>query len=164
MRFCAQDARWGYALQILYGYVTFLLNNVLSSLNFVGTVVTLTLSRGANYGYDQRCEVFGTEGLASVKNQPENFSEHADAVGVHRPKWQHSFPQRFEAAFANELNAFADTLLLGTEWPVTEQDCVAVQRVSDAALLSCESGDVVHLEDDKGCGDDIMGVESFASQ
>ena len=38
-------------------------------------MVTLTLSRGANYGYDQRCEVFGTSGLAAVTNQHENSSE-----------------------------------------------------------------------------------------
>ena len=116
---------------------------------FIGTVVTLTLSRGANYGYDQRCEVFGTQGLATVKNQHENSSELADDLGIHRPKWQHSFPQRFEAAFANELNAYADTLLLGTQWPVLEEDCVAVQKVCDAALDSCERGEVVHLTEEE---------------
>ena len=108
-------------------------------------MVTLTLSRGANYGYDQRCEVFGTLGLASVKNQHDNTSEIANETGIHRPKLQHSFPQRFERAFANELDAFADTLLLGTPWSVTEDDCVAVQKICDAALESCESGEVVHL-------------------
>ena len=109
-------------------------------------MVTLTLSRGTNYGYDQRCEVFGTEGLASVKNHTENFSELLNEDGVHKPKWQHSFPQQFEAAFANEINAYADTILSGTKWPVTEEDCVAVQRVCDAALESCESGEVVCLQ------------------
>ncbi|KAL9183277.1 hypothetical protein ACHAXT_005064 [Thalassiosira profunda] len=122
-----------------------------------GTVVTLTLSRGANYGYDQRCEVFGTDGLASVQNQPEHCGEVADAAGIHRPKWTHSFPQRFEAAFANELDAFADTLLRGTPWPVTEEDCVAVQRVCDAALESCEGGEVVRLGEG-AAEDDAMGL------
>ncbi|KAL7540831.1 hypothetical protein ACHAXR_010987 [Thalassiosira sp. AJA248-18] len=136
------------------------IDNATMVMQFVkGTVVTLTLSRGANYGYDQRCEVFGTQGLATVKNQPENSSQLADAVGIHQPKWQHSFPQRFEAAFANELNAFADSLLLGTEWPVMEEDCVAVQRICDAALKSCESGEVVHLDrDETDVGDDQIFV------
>ena len=113
-------------------------------------MVTLTLSRGANYGYDQRCEVFGTLGLASVKNQHDNTSEIANETGIHRPKLQHSFPQRFEHAFANELDAFADTLLLGTPWSVTEDDCVAVQTICDAALESCDSGEVVHLASREG--------------
>lgn len=111
-----------------------------------GTNVTLTLSRGANYGYDQRCEVFGTEGMTTVKNIAENASELANDAGLHRPKWQHSFPQRFEAAFAQEMDAFADTLIYGTPWPIKEKDCVAVQRVCDAALESCETSQVVHLE------------------
>jgi len=110
-----------------------------------GTNVTLTLSRGANYGYDQRCEVFGTEGMAAVNNIAENSSELANESGLHRPKWQHSFPQRFEAAFAQEMDAFADTLLCGTPWPIKETDCVEVQRVCDAALESCETSQVVHL-------------------
>jgi myo-inositol 2-dehydrogenase/D-chiro-inositol 1-dehydrogenase len=110
-----------------------------------GTVVTLTLSRGANYGYDQRCEIFGTEGMASVDNIAENSTVWSNVSGVHRPKWQHSFPQRFEAAFGYELDAFADTLLLGKPWSVSEEDCVAVQKVCDAALESCESGHAVNL-------------------
>jgi myo-inositol 2-dehydrogenase/D-chiro-inositol 1-dehydrogenase len=112
---------------------------------FVGTVVTLTLSRGANYGYDQRCEVFGTAGMASVINITETSTELSNSTGIHRPKWQHSFPERFEVAFGQELDAFADTLLLKKPWPVSESDCVAVQRVCDAALESCESGQVVNL-------------------
>ena len=110
-----------------------------------GAVVSLTLSRGANYGYDQRCEIFGTDGMASVKNIVENSTEVSNINGIHRPKWQHSFPERFEAAFGHELDAFADTLLLGKPWSVSEDDCVAVQRVCDAALESCESGQVVNL-------------------
>lgn len=112
-----------------------------------GTVVTLTLSRGANYGYDQRCEVFGTTGLVSITNTSETSTCLANSNGVHLPKLQHSFPQRFEVAFANEIDAFADTLLLGTSWPVSEEDCVAVQKVCDCALLSCESGEVVRVLD-----------------
>ena len=49
-----------------------------------------------------------------------------------------------------KLNAFADTLLLGTPWSVTEDDCVAVQTICDAALELCESGDVVHLASREG--------------
>ena len=39
-----------------------------SFLYFVGTVVTLFMSRSATYGYDQRCEIFGSKGLVSVNN------------------------------------------------------------------------------------------------
>jgi myo-inositol 2-dehydrogenase/D-chiro-inositol 1-dehydrogenase len=58
---------------------------------------------------------------------------------------KHSFPQRFNQAFASELDAFANTLLLDTPWPVTSDQCVLVQRVADAAKLSCDEDRVVQI-------------------
>lgn len=110
-----------------------------------GAVATVTLSRSACYGYDQRVEVFGTGGLASVGNLHEDASVVADGSGVRRPRLVRSFPERFEAAFWYETDAFADTALLGTAWPVSEDDCVAVQRVCDAAVESCITGNDICL-------------------
>ena len=133
-----------------------------------GAVATVTLSRSACYGCesprlcvcassssltriiekhadDQRVEVFGTGGLASVGNLHEDASSVADGGGVRRPRLVRSFPERFERAFGNEMDAFADTLLGGTAWPVSEDDCVAVQRVCDAAVESCILGKDVCL-------------------
>jgi len=114
-----------------------------------GTVVTLTLSRGATYGYDQRIEIFGTKGLASLSNPHSTTTQLSNLNGIHLSKLQYSFPQRFELAFSNELDTFADVLLSAddevVEWPVKEEDCIAVQRICDAALVSCESGEVVRL-------------------
>mmetsp|Transcript_19362 Transcript_19362/g.27224 ORF Transcript_19362/g.27224 Transcript_19362/m.27224 type:complete len:163 (+) Transcript_19362:895-1383(+) len=111
-----------------------------------GTVVTLTMSRSACYGYDQRCEIFGSEGLATVGNEFSNSSLLADSQGVHQSKLKHSFPQRFNQAFSSELDAFADTILLGTDWPVSPEDCIAVQKVADAAKESNKLNQVVHIE------------------
>ena len=116
--------------------------------------MTLTLSRGATYGYDQRLEIFGTNGLASLSNPHSNTTQLSNSSGIHLSKLQYSFPQRFELAFSNELDLFADVLLADdndkedgsvVEWPVKEEDCIAVQRICDAALVSCESGEVVRL-------------------
>ena len=119
--------------------------------------MTLTLSRGATYGYDQRLEIFGTNGLASLTNPHSTTTQLSNSNGIHLSKLQYSFPQRFELAFSNELDLFADVLLSAddndkedgssevVEWPVKEEDCIAVQRICDAALVSCESGEVVRL-------------------
>ena len=116
--------------------------------------MTLTLSRGATYGYDQRLEIFGTKGLASLTNPHSTTTQLSNSNGIHLSKLQYSFPQRFELAFSNELDLFADVLLSDdkdkedgsvVEWPVKEEDCIAVQRICDAALVSCESGEVVRL-------------------
>ena len=110
-----------------------------------GTVVTLFLSRSATYGYDQRCEIFGTAGMVQVNNVPAHTAVVSDHTGIHRAPWQYSFPQRFREAFGAELDSFADTLLEDKEWPVTAQQCIHVQCCADAARESCETGKVVTL-------------------
>lgn len=111
----------------------------------LGTIVTLTMSRSAQYGYDQRIEVFGTEGLAAVGNQHSNSSLVANSHGFQQPKLKYSFPERFNQAFYSELDAFADTVLYDKEWPITREDCINVQKVADAAKKSSEENRVIHL-------------------
>ncbi len=103
------------------------------------------MSRSAQYGYDQRIEIFGTDGLASVGHQHSNSSIIATSGGFRQPKLKHSFPERFNQAFSSELEAFADSILLDKEWPITREDCINVQRVADAAKKSSEENRVVHL-------------------
>ena len=101
------------------------------------------MSRSATYGYDQRCEIFGDQGMVAVRNEHANTAVLSNAEGIHHSKLKHSFPQRFEQGFASELDAFADTLLLKQPWPVTANDCIRVQRVADAARLSCELDEAI---------------------
>lgn len=110
-----------------------------------GTIVTLTMSRSAQYGYDQRVEIFGTDGLASVGNQHSNSSTIASADGFIQPKLKHSFPQRFNQAFYTELEAFADTILFDKEWPVSREACINVQKVADAAKRSSVENRIICL-------------------
>jgi myo-inositol 2-dehydrogenase/D-chiro-inositol 1-dehydrogenase len=110
-----------------------------------GTTVNLFMSRSATYGYDQRCEIFGSAGLVSVGNESAHSAVLSNVDGVMKSKLKHSFPQRFNQAFASELDAFANTLLLDTPWPVTADQCVRVQRVADAAKLSCDEDRVVQI-------------------
>lgn len=108
-----------------------------------GTVVTLTMSRSASYGYDQRCEIFGDKGMVTVGNENANTSVLSDNSGVHFSRLKNSFPERFQQAFTAELDAFADTILLDSPWIVTKEDCVAVQKVADAAKKACEMNKIV---------------------
>lgn len=103
------------------------------------------LSRSSVYGYDQRCELFGTEGLVSIGNISEHSTTIHNKIGSHGALWQHSFPQRFEHAFANELDAFVDTVLLDKPWPVSRDQCLYVQSIVDAAQRSAKLGEVVRL-------------------
>ena len=69
---------------------------------------------------------------------------------------KHSFPERFNQGFASELDAFADTLLLKKPWPVTSDDCVRVQKVADAARVSCELDQVVEVSYDDETNDGVL--------
>lgn len=111
-----------------------------------GTVVTIFMSRSATYGYDQRAEFFGREGRIQVGNWHETSTVVSTEDGSLKSKYQHSFPQRFEQAFANEMDAFADLMRGETsEWPISQEDCMRVQGVADAAQESASTGAVVFL-------------------
>jgi myo-inositol 2-dehydrogenase / D-chiro-inositol 1-dehydrogenase len=108
--------------------------------------VTLFMSRSAVYGYDQRCEIFGSGGLVSVENVHQNTTVLSNATGIHNSRLQHSFPERFSESFAFELDVFADVLAGSLVWPITGTQCINVQRVADAARLSAETGTVVPVK------------------
>jgi len=110
-----------------------------------GTVVTLTMSRSACYGYDQRCEIFGSEGLANVNNEFAESSIISNVAGVHQSRLKHSFPERFEQAFGQELDTYADCINAGVEWPIAREDCIATQLVADACRKSANLQQVVKL-------------------
>jgi myo-inositol 2-dehydrogenase / D-chiro-inositol 1-dehydrogenase len=104
------------------------------------------MSRSAVYGYDQRCEIFGSDGLVSINNVHQNTTVISNRNGVHKARLQHSFPERFNEAFSLELGAFADVVLHKREWPITASQCINVHRVTDAARRSAEIGAVVQVE------------------
>lgn len=133
-------------------------DNATLLLNFRnGAVVTIFMSRSASYGYDQRCEIFGDGGLLKVENEHCHQSNLSNQGGVHLANLKYSFPQRFKQAYESELETFADTLLYDSAWPISAKDCIAVQRVSDAARLSCELNQVVMID-----SMDEIGVEEPA--
>merc|ERR1712070_1344203 len=105
-----------------------------------GVTVTINLSRGACYGYDNRIEVFGTKGRLEVSTPAESTLTKQDLGGTHTARLQHSFPQRFEQAFSAEVDAFASVVLDGSCWPVGEVDCIAAQRVAMTAQFSSKTG------------------------
>ena len=70
----------------------------------------------------------------------------SNSGGVHLANLKYSFSQRFEKAYAAELEAFADTILLDSAWPITKEDCITVQKVADAANLSCAYNEVIDLD------------------
>lgn len=107
---------------------------------------TLDISRGSSYGYDQRIEMFGTSGASvSVQNAPASPVLTCDDVGVHSTKHVHSFPQRFEDAFENDLDHFIQCIAGKSSPKVSAHDAELATIVAEAALQSANNNTVVNL-------------------
>jgi myo-inositol 2-dehydrogenase/D-chiro-inositol 1-dehydrogenase len=87
-----------------------------------GAIGTIDNSRGAIYGYDQRVEVFGSEGVVMVSNNKPDTAVVSDATGVHSALPLHFFMDRYIESYINEIRAFIACLRGQIPSPVTGMD------------------------------------------
>ncbi len=71
-----------------------------------GTIVVITNSRRATYGYDQRIEVHGASGCLSVGNPTMTETTLMSASGVSRPPLMDFFIERYASAYRAQIGAF----------------------------------------------------------
>mmetsp|Transcript_16838 Transcript_16838/g.30539 ORF Transcript_16838/g.30539 Transcript_16838/m.30539 type:complete len:184 (-) Transcript_16838:26-577(-) len=111
-----------------------------------GLNVSMELSRNSSYGYDQRIELFGSNGnMCAVENSHKVPILAGNAKGIQRPGLSHSFPDRFREAYLLELELFAD-IIEGKDRPrVSSHDAVMASRVAEAALQSAKHGVPIKL-------------------
>jgi myo-inositol 2-dehydrogenase / D-chiro-inositol 1-dehydrogenase len=87
-----------------------------------GAVGVIDNSRKAVYGYDQRVEVFGSEGVLMVNNETPDRHLYGDAAGMHAAKPLYFFLERYTQSFIDEMKQFVESVHLGTAPPVTGLD------------------------------------------
>ncbi|CNF54060.1 inositol 2-dehydrogenase [Yersinia similis] len=75
-----------------------------------GAMATIVNSRRSAYGYDQRLELHGSQGLLCVGNILENQVQHFGQKGGTRALPEHFFLQRYQAAYAAEWEHFVAVL------------------------------------------------------
>ena len=75
-----------------------------------GALGTIDNSRQAVYGYDQRLEVFGSEGCVVVGNETPNRAVLSQADGVVSDTPLYFFVERYQAAYVAELQEFVACL------------------------------------------------------
>ena len=110
-----------------------------------GKQVTISNSRRATYGYDQRIEVHGSKGMVAAENQRPISIELATSSGYTRPPLHDFFMTRYIDAYAHEIAAFIDNIVNATPASPDGQDGLNALRIADAALSSAQSGKAVHL-------------------
>lgn len=112
-----------------------------------GKQATITNSRRAAYGYDQRIEVHGATGAVSVGNHHQSRIEVAGQGGYTRPPLEDFFMTRYTAAYAAEIQAFVEAVQTGATPPTTGHDGVMALALAEAALRSVQSGQLVAVSD-----------------
>jgi len=76
-----------------------------------GAIGSIDNSRRAVYGYDQRVEVFGSEGSIVVANRTPDNAIISDADGVHAAKPLYFFIERYTDAYIAEMKEFISCIL-----------------------------------------------------
>ena len=106
-----------------------------------GRIAVITNSRRAAYGYDQRMEVHGAKGMIHARNVNNTTIEVLNQDGYRADPIQNFFLERYEAAYANELDAFIDAVDTGNRAPRPSGfDGLQAQRLADAATESWKTG------------------------
>ena len=105
-----------------------------------GAVAVITNSRRTTYGYDQRIEAHGSEGVLAAGNVPESTLVHGGAHGFTSQKAMHFFLERYSQAYRAEWDHFVDVLEGKTEPSPTGIDGARALAMADAAFESVATG------------------------
>lgn len=112
-----------------------------------GTIGTIDNSRRAVYGYDQRVEVFGSEGMIAVSNNSPDTAVYSNAKGVHSSLPLFFFIERYTDSYIAEMKAFMECIQQDKTPPVTGIDGRVPVVMGYAAKKSYEENRPVKLSE-----------------
>ena len=103
-----------------------------------GTLGVIDNSRQAVYGYDQRVEVFGSEGMVKVDNNAPDNHDYYSRDGVHSSLPLNFFMDRYIEAYASEIKEFCRAVAEGLPVSVGGRDGLLSVAIGLAAKKSLE--------------------------
>ena len=112
-----------------------------------GKLAVIKNSRRAGYGYDQRLEVLGADGLLQANNMLESSVVKSTTDGVVSAKPTYFFLERYMPAYRAEWAAFVEAMQANNPMPVTLEDGVQALAMAEAAKQSLDTGKPVALAD-----------------
>lgn len=115
-----------------------------------GKHATISNSRRATYGYDQRIEVHGSRGASAAENQRPVSIEIANASGYTRPPLHDFFMTRYTEAYAREISSFIDFVESKSPASPSGIDGLIALALADAALKSVKEGRAVKVSEITG--------------
>jgi inositol 2-dehydrogenase len=121
------------------------IDNAIASLVFAdGRLGVIDITRNGFYGYHIVTEILGTEGTVQIGYLRETAITMMTKNNVAHDTVPY-FMERFERAYARQLQDFAQNVLAGREPPVVIRDGVEALRVALAATQAQQSGASVRV-------------------
>jgi myo-inositol 2-dehydrogenase/D-chiro-inositol 1-dehydrogenase len=113
-----------------------------------GRMCHINNSRTAVYGYDQRVELLGTEGMLISGNRKPNEVTHFSASHTERAApYLNFFIERYREAFDAEIGAFVEAVETGVAPEVGFEDGRRALMLAEAATKSAAEGRVVRVSE-----------------
>jgi len=112
-----------------------------------GAFGSIDNSRQAVYGYDQRVEVFGSEGMATVANNAPDSHILSDRAGIHTALPLHFFLERYAESYWREMQAFVDAVHQQAPVPVSGEDGFQAAVIALAAAKSARENRPVKVSE-----------------
>ncbi|MDP2994621.1 MAG: inositol 2-dehydrogenase [Anaerolineales bacterium] len=112
-----------------------------------GAVGAIDNSRKAVYGYDQRLEVFCSNGTAMANNEAENTAVKGNPDGFHSAKPPYFFMQRYAPCYVDEVRQFIECVRDDKPTPTTGKDGRAAVVLGYAAGKSLRENRPVKVSD-----------------
>ena len=112
-----------------------------------GAIGTIDNSRQAVYGYDQRLEVFGSEGMVKIDNNNPDTHIYYNTKGSHGPLPLNFFMDRYVQSYANEMEAFINAVVNEETVPVNGRDGLISVAIGLAAKKSALENRPVKLNE-----------------
>lgn len=113
-----------------------------------GKQAVISNSRRATYGYDQRVEAFGDEGMAISENRrPHGMTLHRADFTDRAEPLLNFFIERYREAFDAEIDAFVTAIETGTPPEVDFEDGRQALILAEAALKSVQEARVVAVSE-----------------
>jgi len=111
-----------------------------------GTIITILNSRRCVYGYDQRVEAFGANGMLLSDNPRQSglLSFNGEHPGTPTPLLGF-FMERYGASYTAEIRAFLQATQTGADMPVNAIDGLMAVYLAEAATASLKHGKTIQL-------------------
>jgi len=111
-----------------------------------GTIITILNSRRCMYGYDQRVEAFGANGMLLSDNPRQSglLSFNGEHPGTPTPLLGF-FMERYGASYTGEIRAFLAAIASNSDMPVNAIDGLMAVYLAEAATASLKHGKTIQL-------------------